>query len=231
MTNSNKNLLMALVATFGFIFMWDALVVRRYGPPTKAAVSPVASPRSSIQPAVVSPRDAKNAPAVSKSSVDLKLPDTEITMTADGAAISAWRVKEQNDWVELVYKQPAVNYLPLQTFEGYSFAVESEKPTEVVWVLTHPNGFRVRKTLKLKENGTLHHLSLSFENPTKAPVTVETNIGWGPGLNKLSIGHTEKEERATQPEMQALVYGERLKRLKPGIIFNREIDRLEAGAC
>src|ERR1044071_6745519 len=97
---NNSNLLLAVVIVVAFIFLWDNLVVKRYGPARSSttqnqrATSPTNSPN--LSSARSGPTDSTSAGTTTLLHVEA----ANVTLDSRGAGVSSWKVKERNHWID-----------------------------------------------------------------------------------------------------------------------------------
>ncbi len=234
---NNSNLIIAVIAVVGFIFLWDKLVVSRFTPPKQTASQ--ASPTS--QP-ILPPSDSLNLTTpvsaqkvIQPSTNHLKTETADVTIESWGGKISSWKVKERDHWVELVTRKKSPKTLPLETFGQINFGVESLTADKIVLAAHHPQGFLIRKTLVLNTPDVPGSVTLQFKNVSKEPVAIDTVLGWGEGLDKHSLNEAnQKKPQAVDAhfaEMRAVAYSnDRLMSWKAGFIFGRTVEQTVSGS-
>lgn len=185
----NKNILLAVILSVSFLFLWSVFMVPRLAPP----------PPQPTPPAQVAPQADPGKPAelVSAHRGQPAAPDAilrdehnEIIFSPQGGGIRQWRLKLKGEEVNLV-AAPDTEPLPLASGTDSLFKMTSQ-PGQLVMQGTLANGLRLTKTLALSPAGFLHTLSFRFDNPFSQPVDLKNwEWGWGPGLGTTTSEHKE----------------------------------------
>lgn len=231
---NNANLFIAVLIVIGFIFVWDAFVVSRFGPArpkTAAVATPTPTPSTSVSLSAASKQDAKpsNASAAPIVPASLEQNGTRVELESFGARVTSWRIRERDHWIELVYRGETPS-LPLELFPDLAYGLESSDSRRAVYTATHPNGFLIRKTLSLSPTSYFHDFAVEVINTGSRSVEIDASVGWGPGLNKREIESTgEAKEGDAFAEMRAVALADHLREWKPGFIFGRTVNVTNAG--
>lgn len=238
MTN-NKNLFISILIVFGFIVAWDSLVVSKFGPPKNSKTSssttqPISTPNLTTAPSVVDSNvsQIKSLTVAPAKSVVLTAGNARVEMDSLGARIASWKTMEKEHWVEFVYTGKTPKLFPLETYPDVAFGLESSSENKAVYSAKLPSGLILRKTLDLSSSSSLHTLTLEFANPTKQSVQLNTEFGWGSGLNKRAINAKTGAVRADSDphnEMRAIGLADHLRQWKSGVIFGRTVDTENTG--
>jgi len=192
-----KNLILAIVLSMGFLFIWSAVVTPR--------LSPRPAPATITEPAALPPTVVSAAPAVQIKSAHtrkgqevasteqvLRDGQNEVVVSARGGAIRHWRMRPKGEEIDLVL-DAAADPLPLASFPDTVFRL-TPKGRSMVMEATLDQGLRVVKTLTLAQEGHLHSLSYRFVNPTGQPLELKKwEWGWGPGLGTVQSEQKENE--------------------------------------
>jgi len=197
-----RNLLLAIILSFGFILIWTKYVVPHFAPPP-TATAPV-STKGEVTPSNTAPQPTAITGQSSGGSVKpvaIHVADNDLLLDPRGGGVQSWTMNVKNQTVDLV-ETPDAQPLPLTSFSDVSFKIVPQ-PTGAVMTATLANGLRVTKTLTLNETGHLHRLTYQFVNPTAHPIELtKWEWGWGPGLGTVSA---EVKENAAQ--IRALTMG------------------------
>lgn len=234
----NNNFFIAIALIVGFIFFWDAFVMRRYGPPARPATTEVstttATSGSAVRPPAVTDAEIADAvatpasPTGSESIVPLTAAGTEAVFLTGGARVGSWHVKEGDAWLELVMPEKHRNFAPLQTFPELNYSVRRESASEATFTARHPAGFTVTKTVSLLAEPPFHAVSLALTNTTQNEIPVQVPLAWGNGLDKHKVG-TPYDKDSAASEASGVGLAQKVRRWKPGFVFSRTIDRIEEG--
>lgn len=228
----NLNLVFAVVVSILFVVAWEFFVASRYRP--KPAPVPIQdkTAQNDVQDLkkhpVLSPQEMEKKPSVART-LTLRTATAKVSLQTQGAAVTSWRVREKEHWVELVNTAPGSQAHPLTTAADLNFDVVSEAPQEATLSAVHPAGYKITKTLTLSPDDAFHTLRLSFSNPSNTPIPVEMPVGWAHGLEKTLVdnGTVLKKDPNVTAEMRALGFTERIKAWQPGFFTNRHIDLLD----
>lgn len=195
----NKNFILAILLSLGFLFLWTTQIMPRLSPrPVASQATAPGETTSPLPSAVVSPAPQaeissahaqKGQPAVDAEQV-LRDASNEIVFTSRGGAIKHWRIKSKEGEVDLVLS-PEGSVLPLASFPDRAFSL-SPKGREMTMQATLSPGLRVIKTLTLAEEGHLHSLQYRLMNTTSQPLDVKGwEWGWGPGIGTVALEQKE----------------------------------------
>jgi len=211
-----KNFILAVVISVGFIFIWTTYVVPHFTPPSVVPVTSSVSEVSVTGSPVVSDVSLKKftPPTVQASLNPVILKDAfnEVVIDPVGGAIRRWTLSDQNQKFDLVLN-PETKPLPLTSFPDSVFSVKIRGSQAVMETLL-ANGVRVQKTLTLAATGHLHQLSYRLANASSVPIELEKwESGWGTGLNTVD---SEKKENAGLTRVLAMA------RLKAHVIKEGE---------
>lgn len=192
----NKNLLLAIAASMGFLFLWQFFVMPRFTKPPVVTTESIPTPTketdvSSKSATLVAPqtavKDTSDGPKIY-----LRDPQNEVVFSAAGGGIRHWLLKLKGQEFDLVHF-PDTLPLPLSTFPDRHFQV-STQGNEAVAKATLEKGVRLTKTLKLSSEGFLHDYTLRFENPNNTAIELnDWTWGWGPSLGTVAPEMKENE--------------------------------------
>jgi YidC/Oxa1 family membrane protein insertase len=236
----NLNVIFAVLFLFGFIYLWDTLVMSRYGAPkrdsAKAAspLAPAANPAADeaadrVIRDVAADRSTGRA-YVGDSVVSLHAEGTEVIFQSAGARVGSWHVLEKGRWLEMLLPEKQREVSPLETFGNLTFKGEKKSESQVVFSAVHPTGFEIRKTITLLSKPPFHSVTLELTNPTKQDLVVETLLGWGNGIDKHFVDAPYDRKSSVANENRAVALGAKPMSWRPGVIFGREVDRIDEGA-
>jgi YidC/Oxa1 family membrane protein insertase len=225
----NSNLIIAVLLSVGFVFFWDAVVVKRFTPKPGPApmASPVATSPSQSKAVATTGTAAATIHNTTVSEVTLHTNDVEAVFETQGARALRWKIKEEDgNWVELIPQKKTNPGHPLETYPELNFSVSSKTDQSVTFVADHPSGFRLTKTFTLLSEPPYHSLSLTFLNLTGATQTVHTALGWNGGLERHAANDVPDARMAAQTmaEMRVVGYSGRAQSWHPGLIMNRTYD-------
>jgi YidC/Oxa1 family membrane protein insertase len=164
-----KNFILAVVLSLGFILLWSVFVVPKFAPPQApvSATSPV-SAGGSADPAMMSATGESSAtPTAPSATVVLQNADNTVTLDPRGGSVQKWILDTKLQTLDVVEHAEG---LPLASFPNTLFKISTHGDTAVMEA-TLPNGVHVTKTLTLAATG------------------------WGPGLGTVT---TEQKENASQ---------------------------------
>ncbi len=210
----NKNLLIAILLSVGFLFFWSVFVIPKYSPhpplETPAAIgkTPAVAPglgKPLLAPSLNEPIPTAQAETVFRDS------QNEIVFSPQGGGVRHWRLKLKGHEIELV-TNPDVSPLPLATYPESTFNIR-QHDNQVAIQGVSPQGLQITKQLTLNPNGYLHDLTFRIKNPTAKPIDLKDwQWGWGPGL-----GTAETEKKENSGLIRALSMGKlKAHALKPG---------------
>jgi len=185
-----KNFVLALVLSLGFILLWSVFVVPRFSPP-----APPASTAPLNSPATVDNTMPDSRQSITQGKVEtvtVRNADNTIVLDPRGGGVQSWMLNAKSQTFDLVRDATALP-LPLASFPDTLFKI-SVQPDGAVMRATLPNHIEVTKTLTLSPTGHLHTIQFRFHNPSASAIQLEKwEWGWGPGLNTVP---TEQKENA-----------------------------------
>lgn len=227
MKSNNSNLLLAVAVLIGFFFVWESFIVKRYAPkPSETKSMPTATvgkPGAASTPAPSAPIPAANLADIKDATAMLTADGNEIVFTSRGAAVTSWKIQERDAWLELVLPKEMRSHSPLETFPELNYKIVKKSEREIQFIGQLPSGIIVQKSLTLGSRPPFHKLDLTFKNTTTSEQALETELGWGEGIGK-------GPEEAATAEMRAIALaGEQVRAWTPGLIFNRDMNRTDAG--
>jgi YidC/Oxa1 family membrane protein insertase len=199
----NKNMILAILLSMGFLLIWSIFVTPRFAPPRPPEQAMTEQAPASAAAPTLPQKEAEfqNIPPELSRDVTVTDHDTEITATAKGAAVRHWIIKTKGKEIDLVLN-PDAPLLPLASFPNVTFS-PSVSGRQVQWTGFLPNGLRMTKTLSLSDSNFLQDLSFRFENRTGQPVELsDFSFGWGPG-----IGAPPEERKENNRLIRALSLG------------------------
>jgi len=190
-----KNFLLAIILSIGFLFIWSVFVVPRFTPPplpTPPAQTSATADVSGKASEMTAAHPEDNAGMAAATESILRDERNEIVLTSRGGAVRNWRLHLKGHEVDLVNaedEQP----LPLATFPDSVFHI-TQTDNQAVMTTTLPDRVKLTKTLSLSPRGYLQEMSLHFENPTSQSVELPNwEWGWGPGVGTAD---TERKDNA-----------------------------------
>jgi YidC/Oxa1 family membrane protein insertase len=209
----NKNLLIAILLSVGFLFFWSVFVMPKYAPH-----SPQTNP-DTLKPAAQLPAGPKTLaaghanPLPTETATELIWRDDrhEIVFSPNGGGIRHWQLKLKGQEIDLV-EDPDSQPLPLATWPDSLFSIQQHQ-NQIILQGKSPEGLRVSKEITINPEGYLNDVVFRLENPSGKPVDVKDwSWGWGPGL-----GTAPTEKKENNRLIRALSMG-KLKAhvLKPG---------------
>jgi hypothetical protein len=211
----NKNMLMAIALSVGFLFFWSNYMMPKYMP--KPQPAPAAAPGAAAPGTTPTSSGATIVPAHGAAAIPTSLADTilrdannEIVFAPRGGGVRHWRLKDKGQEADLVM-HPDVPPLPLATTEAVFSITQRDRTLTAQADLGQ--GVKLTKTLSLSADAYLHDLTFRFENRSNQAVELrDFEWGWGPGL-----GTIKSEEKENKGLIRALSMG-RLKvaHLEPG---------------
>ena len=180
----NKNLILAVILSFGFLMLWNYIVVPKITPKTVV--------ETTSQGSLSNPTTMTNGTDVlpsekTKSAPDLVFQNKNlyIQIAARGAGIRSWTLQHDGLPYNLVHFPDEVN-LPLQTFPEATFQGHIQNQ-DITLKTTLSNGLRFKKIISINKDNFLHALRFEFENPTRQAIQVnDWTFGWGPGLGTVA---------------------------------------------
>ncbi|OGR90435.1 MAG: hypothetical protein A2992_01825 [Elusimicrobia bacterium RIFCSPLOWO2_01_FULL_59_12] len=194
----NKNLLLAIILSVGFLFFWSTFVIPKYAPPAKLGTPAAPAPLAAGQAGKSMLYPAHAVPLVNQPESILRDELNEIVLSPKGGGVHHWRLKLKGREVDLAYA-PGVEPLPLTAFPDAVFTIR-QHGREAVMQTTLQNGLRITQWLTLNPAGYLHDVSFLLENPTSQPIQLKDwDWSWGPGL-----GTTVSEQKENSGLIRAL---------------------------
>lgn len=218
----------------GFLAFWDSVVMSRYktaSPRPAQAPAPIAEP--TMKTSVAGTADEKTDVAMGPEDklVVLQAEGTKVSILSRGARVASWQVQERDHWIELIEPEKIRTVSPLETFPSLNFSIDKKSDSEAAFTAMGPDGIRITKTLRLLSKPPFHEISISFSNPTKAGISVQSQLSLGNGIDKHVVGsaYDSKETDSLTAETRVVAFGTLVKSWKPGFIFQRTIDTNDSG--
>lgn len=137
-----------------------------------------------------------------------------------GARISSWRIFDRGHWVELVMPEKPGSRAPLETYPDENFSAKALSDKEAIFTVDHPDGFRVTKQITLLSEPPFHKVTVTFENTSKTPLLIDSQMGWGDGINKKEEGVSTDRDKpdAFLVEERAVGLANQVRSWRPGFL-------------
>ena len=187
-----KNFILAVALSVGFILFWTVVVMPHFTPPPVPVTAVNGDPTAPPVAGTLTAAPSHFLQSGQSQTVTLSNADNEIVLDSRGGGVQSWKLSSKIQTFDLV-RVPDMQPLPLASFPDTLFKI-SPQTDGAVMTATLPSGIRVTKTLSLSSTGHLHSIKFDFVNPTGNAVQLPAwDWGWGPGLGTVA---TEQKENA-----------------------------------
>lgn len=202
----NKNIVVAMIFSFGILLGWDYFVMRPQRSAQKAAAT-MPGPSAFTSSPNANPSVPATAPAI-KRVVEYEVGGNRISFNTQGAAIDQWWIQEKNRWDPVVIDITPER--PLTTFPEIQFNLQRQGDRDFVFTAARPDGLQIKKTFRIANEGHLHDINMELRNTGTTALDVKYSIGWGMGIES---GDANPKERLDTQRAIALE-GPRLWKFK-----------------
>ncbi len=213
----NKNIVVAMIFSFGILLGWDYFVMRPQREAMRAAAvmpgpSSIASSPGASSPSASSPSYPSSVPTapVVKRVVEYEVGTNRISFNAQGAGIDQWWIREKDRWDPVVVE--ITSERPLVTFPELQFEIKRQGEQEFVFTAARTDGLQIKKTYRIAKDGHVHNITMELRNGGSAPLDAGYSIGWGLGIESGDVNPKERLETQRAIALE----GPRLWKFKAG---------------
>ncbi|MFN0117470.1 MAG: membrane protein insertase YidC [Elusimicrobiota bacterium] len=231
MKSDNKNFIIAIILTMGFLLLWNVFVVNKYAPSKTIDGQSVSTPNSPPPPVVTQLSNIDKPivkSATSLQEIALVGKNEMVTISNQGGVVTSWIYKESKNSIQLIVPKTT----PLALFPELLYAIEKVSDSEVILTAVHPGGFNVIKRLKLSSEPPFHQLSISFNNISETPVVAKGDLTWIGGIDQhiVSEPYDEKQDSTTMMENRAVGLATQVRSWTiPGFFSKSSFEQTSAG--